>query len=426
MGHRRIMLVTALAAVLLTVAAGEAFADKLLIPMDQDQTDHLKAYGIAFYALTRGAEVDWLLNYRGGSFAMDYIEPVAGQAQLRGVLSVRIRESEAAQILAEMAEKNMDAIRLEKAPKVAVYTPPDKRPWDDAVTLAMAYAEIPYETVWDEEVLSGKLSQYDWIHLHHEDFTGQYGKFYASYSQQLWYRQQQAQYEALARKLGFRKVSEQKRAVAQAIRDYMSDGGFMFAMCSATDTFDIALASTGSDIVDTIYDGDPPSPRCQEQLDFTRCVAFEGFKLVMDPLEYEFSDIDVSPRSSAQVRTPETDFFSLFEFSAKYDPVPTMLTQDHTPLVKGFLGQTTAFNRKDLKPSVTVMGEVEGTDEVKYIHGDVGKGTFTFYGGHDPEDYQHLVGDPPTELSLHKNSPGYRLILNNVLFPAAKKQKRKT
>ncbi|OGG46298.1 MAG: asparagine synthetase B [Candidatus Handelsmanbacteria bacterium RIFCSPLOWO2_12_FULL_64_10] len=407
-------------------AAGGAFADKLLIYMDQDQADHLKAYGIAFFVLTKGVDVDWLLNYRGGSFMMDYAEEIAQEARLRGVAGVRIRESEAAQVLAEMADRNMDAVRLEKAPKIAVYTPPDKRPWDDAVTLAMTYAEIPYDTVWDEEVLTGKLSNYDWIHLHHEDFTGQYGKFYASYGQQLWYRQQQAQYEAIARKLGFRKVSEEKRAVAQAIRDYMLNGGFMFAMCSATDTFDLALASEGTDIVDAIYDGDPPDPRCQERLDFSRGVAFEGFKLVMDPLEYEYSDIDVSPRSATQVRTPETDFFTLFEFSAKYDPVPTMLTQDHTAVVKGFLGQTTAFNRGTLKPSVTVLGEVEGTEEVKYIHGNVGKGTFTFYGGHDPEDYQHLVGDPPTDLALHKNSPGYRLILNNVLFPAAKKQKRKT
>lgn len=412
--------------ILTLCAASSALADKLLIYMDQDQTDHLKAYGIAFFALTKGVDVDWLLNYRGGSFMVDYVEGIAQEARLRGVAGVRIRESEAAQILAEMADRNMDAVRLEKAPKIAVYTPPDKRPWDDAVTLAMTYAEIQYDTVWDEEVLAGKLSNYDWIHLHHEDFTGQYGKFYASYGQQLWYRQQQAQYEAIARKLGFRKVSEEKRAVAQAIKDYTMNGGFMFAMCSATDTFDLALASEGTDIVDAIYDGDPPDPRCQERLDFSRCVAFEGFRLVMDPLEYEYSDIDVSPRSATQVRTPETDFFTLFEFSAKYDPVPTMLTQDHTAVVKGFLGQTTAFNRRTLKPAVTVLGEVEGTEEVKYIHGNVGKGTFTFYGGHDPEDYQHLVGDPPTDLALHKNSPGYRLILNNVLFPAAKKQKRKT
>ena len=412
--------------ILMLCSVGAAFADKLLVFMDQDQTDHLKAYGIAFFALTRGVGVDWLLNYRGGSFMMDYVETLAQEARLRGVSGVRIRESEAAQILAEMADKNMDAVRLEKAPKIAVYTPPDNRPWDDAVTLAMAYAEIPYDTVWDEEVLTGKLSNYDWIHLHHEDFTGQYGKFYASYGQQLWYRQQQAQYEAAARKLGFRKVSEEKRAVTQAIQAYMTNGGFMFAMCSATDTFDLALASEGTDIVDSAYDGDPPAPGCQERLDFSKCLAFEGFKLVMDPLEYEFSDIDVSPRAAAQVQSPETDFFSLFEFSAKYDPVPTMLTQDHTALVKGFLGQTTAFNRRVLKPAVTVLGEVEGTDEVKYIHGNIGKGTFTFYGGHDPEDYQHLVGDPPTDLALHKNSPGYRLILNNVLFPAAKQQKRKT
>ena len=405
---------------------GEASAEKLLIYMDLEQTDHLKAYGIAYLALKNGIDVDWLLNYRGGSFMLDHIEAIAKEARLRGVAAVRIPESEAARIASEMAEENMDTIKLEKAPKIAVYTPTNKQPWDDAVTLAMTYSEIQYDTIWDEDVMEGKLSDYDWIHLHHEDFTGQYGKFYASFRHKLWYRQQQAQYESSARKMGFRKVSEKKGAVARAIKEYMLKGGFMFAMCSATDTFDIALAAEGTDIVDSVYDGDPADPIAQEKLDYSRCVAFEEFQLVQNPLEYEFSDIDISPKSASQIRTPESDFFSLFEFSAKYDPVPTMLTQNHTPIIKGFLGQTTAFNRKRIRPSLTIMGDTEGTDRVKYIHGNVGKGTFTFYGGHDPEDYQHLVGDPPTMLGVHKNSPGYRLILNNILFPAARKQKRKT
>ena len=412
--------------ILILFGGGEASAEKLLIYMDWEQTDHLKAYGIAYLALKNGIDVDWLLNYRGGSFMLDHIETIAKEARLRGVAAVRIPESEAARIASEMAEENMDTIKLEKAPKIAVYTPTNKQPWDDAVTLAMTYAEIQYDTIWDEDVVAGKLSDYDWIHLHHEDFTGQYGKFYASFRHKLWYRQQQAQYESSARKMGFRKVSEKKGAVARAIKEYMLNGGFMFAMCSATDTFDIALAAEGTDIVDSVYDGDPADPIAQEKLDYSRCVAFEEFQLVQNPLEYEFSDIDISPKSASQIRTPESDFFSLFEFSAKYDPVPTMLTQNHTPIIKGFLGQTTAFNRKRIRPSLTIMGDTEGTDRVKYIHGNVGKGTFTFYGGHDPEDYQHLVGDPPTMLGLHKNSPGYRLILNNILFPAARKQKRKT
>ncbi len=406
--------------------SSHAAADKLLIPMDLGQTNHLKAYGLAYWSLQQSIDVEWLLNYRGGAFMMEYVESAAMEARLRDVSFERIAGADAVRIFAEIEHENMNPVRLERAPKIAVYTPPNKQPWDDAVTLALSYAEIPYDILWDEEVLAGKLSEYDWLHLHHEDFTGQYGKFYRSHGHELWYRRQQAQFESLASRLGFKKVSLEKGAVARTILEYISDGGFVFAMCSATDTFDIALASAGVDIVDTVYDGDPPHPAAQARLDFSRTIAFENFSLVTDPLEYEHADIDVSPTTGAQFRGPDADAFTLFEFSAKFDPVPTMLTQNHVPVVRGFLGQTTAFRKGRIKKSVTIMGEVSGTDQVKYIHGNVGRGTFTFYAGHDPEDYRHFVGDPPTQLALRPNSPGYRLILNNVLFPAAKKQKQKT
>ncbi len=407
-------------------ASSNAAADKLLIPMDPGQANHLKAYGLAFWALQHSIDVEWLLNYRGGAFMMDYLESAAGEARLRDVDFERIAGADAVRIYSEIEQGNMNTVRLEKAPKIAVYSPPSKQPWDDAVTLALSYAEIPYDILWDEEVLAGKLSEYDWLHLHHEDFTGQYGKFYRSHGHELWYRRQQTEFESLARRLGFRKVSVEKGAVARAILEYISEGGFVFAMCSATDTFDIALAAAGVDIVDTVYDGDPPQPDAQARLDFSRTIAFENFSLVTDPMEYEHADIDVSPATGARFRGPDADAFTLFEFSAKFDPVPAMLTQNHVPVVRGFLGQTTAFRKSRIKKSVTIMGEVSGTEQVKYIHGNVGRGTFTFYAGHDPEDYRHFVGDPPTQLALRRNSPGYRLILNNILFPAAKKQKRKT
>jgi hypothetical protein len=321
---------------------------------------------------------------------------------------------------------NMDVVRLEKAPKIAVYVPPNFRPWDDAVTLALEYAEIPYDKIWDEEILNGKVFEYDWLHLHHEDFTGQYGKFYASFGKTQWYIEEQMMYEREARRLGFKKVSELKKAVARGIKEYIASGGFVFAMCSATDALDIALAAENTDICDVMYDGDPPDPDCQQKLDFSKTLAFENFKLEMNPYRYEYSDIDLPPSDPPPLRDPSTDYFTLFEFSAKYDPVPTMLTQNHVNVIHNFMGQTTSFNRKVIKKSVVILAEKEGTDEVKYIHGNYGRGTFTFLGGHDPEDYQHAVGDPPTDLSLHKNSPGYRLILNNVLFPAAKKKKLKT
>lgn len=412
----------------LLFASSLAAQQKLLIPMDLKQTDHLKAYGIAYWLLQHGTQVDWLLNYRGGSFMADDVPGLANECRVRGVLFEEMSGSAAAQIYAEISapDNNMDVVRLEKAPKIAVYVPPTFNPWDDAVTLALEYAEIPYTKVWDDEVLGGELSKYDWLHLHHEDFTGQYGKFYATQHNSPWYIEQQVMYEKEARKLGFKKVSEEKKAVARAIKDYIGNGGFMFAMCSATDSYDIALAAQNTDICDVMYDGDPPDPDCQKKLDFSKTLAFQNFTLEMNPYRYEYSDIDIPPSDPVPIRDPNTDYFTLFEFSAKYDPVPTMLTQDHVNVIKGFMGQTTAFKKSLIKPSVTILAEREGTEEVKYLHGNYGRGTFTFYGGHDPEDYQHAVGDPPTDLSLHKNSPGYRLILNNVLFPAARKKQQKT
>ena len=410
---------------LLLLTAGASAQQKILIHMDLQQTNHLKAYGVAYWVLTKGVQVDWMLNYRGGSFMIDYFPFVETECRVRGVDFTTIDGGTASQIYAEVQnpDVNMDVVRLEKAPKIAVYVPPNFQPWDDAVTLALEFAEVPYDKVWDEEVLAGKLNQYDWLHLHHEDFSGQYGKFYAQFSTAPWYIQQVAINEAMAKRLGYKKVSEMKKAVATEIREYVGGGGFMFAMCSATDTYDIALAAHSTDICDVMFDGDPPDPNCQDELDYEQTLAFEGFKLVMNPYEYEYSQIDVTPRLGGQ---PDADYFTLFDFSAKYDPVPTMLTQCHVNVVPGFLGQTTAFHKKFVKKSVIILAEKEGADEVKYLHGNFGRGTFTFYGGHDPEDYQHAVEDPPTDLSLHKQSPGYRLILNNILFPAAKKKQQKT
>jgi len=397
--------------------------------MDSKQTDHLKAYGIAYWALEKNIDVDWLLNYRAGSFMLDAIDIVTKECRVRGISFEEISGTQSTHIYAEIQNENnnMDAIRLEKAPKIAVYVPPNFLPWDDAVTLAMEYAEIPYDKIWDDEVLQDKLLKYDWIHLHHEDFTGQYGKFYAQFAATPWYIEQQVMYEKEAKKLGFKKVSEMKKSVARKIKHYIASGGFMFAMCSATDTYDIALAAENTDICDVIYDGDPPDPDAQKKLDFSKCIAFANFTLEKNPLVYEYSDIDIPPSPIAPtVLNSETDYFTLFEFSAKYDPVPTMLTQDHANIIHGFMGQTTNFKKSLIKKNVTILAEKEGTEEVRYIHSNYGRGTFTFYGGHDPEDYQHAVGDPPTDLSLHKNSPGYRLILNNILFPAAKKKQQKT
>lgn len=400
-------------------------AQKLMIPMDLAQTDHLKAYGIVYWALTEQIQSDWLLNYRGGSFMMDYSDKVASECRIRGVFFESIDGASAAEIYNQVQAEgvNMDVVRLEKAPKIAVYVQPGLQPWDDAVRLVLDYAEVKHDIIWDEEVLNGKLNEYDWLHLHHEDFTGQYGKFYANYFNQPWYIQQVNLNEGLARKLGFKKVSEMKKDVAVKIREYLSNGGFLFAMCSATDTYDISLSTLGIDICESMFDGDGFDHDANSKLDYSQTLAFENFKLTLDPYEYEFSNIDVGPTS---LNNPDADYFTLFDFSAKYDPVPTMLTQCHVNVIHGFLGQTTAFHKHVVKKNVTVLAERQGTDEIKYIFGNIGRGFFCWYGGHDPEDYRHAVGDPPTDLSLFKTSPGYRLILNNILFPAAKKKKQKT
>ncbi len=402
-----------------------AFADNILIYMDPSQTDHLRAYGVAYWCLAQGYNVEWLLNYRGGSFLTPASEDIEQICRLRGVSYSVVSGEDVAQIYSTIENSNMEVVLLEKAPRIGVYVPPTHDPWDDAVRLALEYAQIPYETVWDPEVLAGELPKFDWLHLHHEDFTGQYGKFYGSYRNALWYQRDVALNQETARKLGFAKVSELKKAVARKIKEYIAGGGFMFAMCSATDSYDIALAAENVDIVDVPFDGDPPDPDCQEKLDFSKTLAFHNFTLITNPMIYEFSDIDVKPPRSS-VLNGEDRYFTLFDFSAKFDPVPTMLVQDHTAVIPDFLGQTTAFKGSTIKKNVVILGKYEGTDVAKYIHGNFGKGTFTFLAGHDPEDYAHYIGDPPTDLSLHKNSPGYRLILNNVLFPAAQKKERKT
>lgn len=393
--------------------------------MDEQQSNHLKAYGIAYWVLKKGLEVDWLLNYRGGSFLMKYDQSIENELKIRGVSYDVIPDAKVNAILTEInnPEVNMDIVKLEKAPKIAVYSPKNKLPWDDAVTMVLTYAEIPYDVIYDDEVIGGKLPEYDWLHLHHEDFTGQYGRFWASYRNAAWYQEDVKEQEARAKRLGFKKVSQMKLAVAEKIRDFCAGGGFLFAMCSGTDSFDIALAAAGIDICESMFDGDGVTPNAQSKLDFSQTFAFQNFKLDLNPMDYEFSDIDVT--NTRQVDRAH-DYFTLFDFSAKWDVVPTMLTQDHEKVIKGFMGQTTAFRESLLKPNVLVMGELKSAGEARYIHGEFGKGQWTFYGGHDPEDYQHLVGDPPTDLSLYPNSPGYRLILNNILFPAAKKKKQKT
>ncbi len=402
-------------------------ATQILLPMDQEQKNHLKAYGLAYWALTKSVEVEWLLNYRGGCFMMAQNIAIENECVIRGVSYTVLSEAQAQSIRNEMAgpEVNQDVMKLEKPPKIAVYSPKEKRPWDDAVTLVMTYAEIPYDVVFDEELLSDKLPKYDWLHLHHEDFTGQYGKFYAAYHNFPWYQQQVRTYEAVAQKFGFQKVSQMKLAVVKKIREFVSGGGFLFAMCSATDTYDIALAADGLDICASIYDGDGADPRASSKLNFNNTFAFRNFRLVDDPMQYEYSDIDNQVYERPGMREA-TDYFQLFQFSAKWDPIPTMLTQNHETSIKAFMGQTTAFKSKMIKSDVVVMGENKAINESKYIHGNFGKGTWTFYGGHDPEDYEHRVGEEPTDLNLHPNSPGYRLILNNILFPAAKKKKQKT
>ncbi len=410
---------------LLFILTLQSRATHLLIPMDETQKDHLKSYGIAYWVLGKDVEVKWLLNYRGGSFLMQYYPEIENECVVRGVSFEQIADAQANAILNEIAQPdvNQDAVAMNKAPKIAVYSPPNKQPWDDAVTLVLTYAEIDYDIIYDEEIVNGKLSEYDWLHLHHEDFTGQHGKFWRSYQHMPWYQEEVRINKDLAQKLGFMKVSEMKSYVTRTIREYVMNGGFLFAMCAATDTYDISLAAIGVDICDYMFDGDPMEANVDEKLNFDNTFAFKNFKLEKNPYVYEFSNIDATDHRKV---APENDYFTLFEFSAKWDPIPTMLCQNHHNLIKGFMGQTTAYQMNVLKSNVLVMGENKPAHEARYIHGEQGKGFWTFYGGHDPEDYRHLIGDPPTDLSLHPNSPGYRLILNNVLFPAAKKKKRKT
>ena len=412
--------------ILLIIFSNICFSQKILIPMDYLQSNHLKAYGIAFLHLEKSNNVDWLLNYRGGSFLLDDVDEIQSTCKIRGVSYELINSWDLSEILSTIESNNMEIILLEKVPKIAVYSPPDKQPWDDAVTLALTYADIKYDVIFDDEVINNKINDYDWLHLHHEDFTGQYGKFYRSYRNKIWYKKMESDFNLTAKKHGFDSVHNLKKFIALKIKQYVFDGGFLFAMCSGTDSFDIALAAHSVDIAEMAFDGTPVDPGYNSKMDFSNGIAFENYSIITNPMIYEFSDIDYPSNKSPHLKTAEQDYFTLFEFSAKWDPVPTMLTQDHVGVVNGFRGQTTGFNRKVLKKHVVILGEVENTPEVKYIHGNAGKGTFTFLGGHDPEDYTHKVDDPVTDLSLHPNSPGYRLILNNVLFPAARKKDKKT
>lgn len=411
--------------ILILTCASAVFASSILIPMDENQKNHLKSYGIAYWTLKQDLPIQWLLNYRGGSFLIPFAHSIESECKIRGVSYEIIADVQAASILNQIAdpEANMDAVKLEKAPKIAVYSPKNKLPWDDAVTMVLTYAEIPYDVVYDEEVIKGLLPKYDWLHLHHEDFTGQYGRFWSAFKNAPWYINDVRLNEQTATKLGFNKVSELKLAVAQNIRDFTAGGGFLFAMCSGTDSYDIALAAAGIDICEQMFDGDKADPNAQQKIKYANTFAFQNFKLDVNPYNYEFSDID---NTIGRNLSEDNDYFTLFDFSAKWDPIPSMLTQNHDKFVKGFMGQTTAFRKNLIKPDVLILGETGTVNEARYIHGEYGKGTWTFYGGHDPEDYQHLVNDPPTDLNLHPNSPGYRLILNNVLFPAAKKKKQKT
>ena len=411
---------------LLFAFSSAAQAMQILISMDESQKNHLKSYGIAFWLLKQKQEVQWLLNYNGGSFMFQYSQEAERECKVRGVSYETISDAAANAIITQIQDPaaNLNAVKLLNAPKIAVYSPKTKQPWDDAVTLVLSYAEIPYDVIFDDEVLSGKILEYDWLHLHHEDFTGQYGKFYSSYASAPWYQAEVAESESMAAKHGFESNRELKLAVVKKIRDFMLGGGFLFAMCSATDSYDIAMAAESTDICESMFDGTPADQNAQSKLNFDNCIAFKDFALNMDPYFYEFSNIDVDPRTRAV--SEENDLFTLFDYSAKWDLIPSILCQNHTKTIKGFMGQTTAYRSHLVRSDVLVMGENALLNEARYLHGEFGKGTWTFFGGHDPEDYQHFVGEPPTDLNLHPNSPGYRLILNNILFPAAKKKKRKT
>jgi hypothetical protein len=404
------------------------YATQLLIPMDTRQTNHLKAYGIAYWTLENGLTIEWLLNYRGGSFLMPHLKTIEEELTIRGVKYEVLTDGQVNSIKNEIGNPavNMEIVQLEKAPKIAVYSPPNLQPWDDAVTMVLEYAEIKYDKIYDSAIVMGALPKYDWMHLHHEDFTGQYGKFYSSANGQAWYQRQVINAEKDAKLLGFKKVSELKLAVAKSLKNFVIGGGFLFTMCSGTDSFDIALAAEETDICESIFDGDKSDPNSQNKLDFTKTFAFENFHINKDPMVYEYSDIDATDLRNKGIITEQLDVFTLFDFSAKWDVVPTMLTQCHTNIINGFMGQTTDFNKDFIKSNVLILGENKAANTARYIHGELGQGTWTFYSGHDPEDYQHFVGDPETDLNLHPNSPGYRLILNNILFPAAKKKKRKT
>ena len=413
---------------LLLIFSSQLKATQLLVPMDESQTNHLKAYGLAYWTLENGVTIEWLLNYRGGSFLMPHLTLIEEELILRGIRYEVLAEGQVNQIRSQIAtpDVNMEIVQLEKAPKIAVYTPPNKQPWDDAVTMVLEYAEIKYEKIYDSAIVFGMLPKYDWLHLHHEDFTGQHGKFYGSARYQSWYQQQVIQAEKNAKNLGFTKVSELKLEVAKNLKNFVFGGGFLFTMCSGTDSFDIALAAQGTDICESIFDGNTSDPRAQEKLDFEQTFAFKDFHLIKDPMIYEYSDIDATDLRNNRIITEEMDQFTLFDFSAKWDVIPTMLTQCHVDEVNGFMGQTTDFRKEFIKSNVLILGENKSAGTARYIHGEMGQGPWTFYGGHDPEDYQHLVNDPQTDLNLHPNSPGYRLILNNILFPAAKKKKKKT
>ena len=403
-----------------------AHAMQILIPMDESQKNHLKSYGIAFWLLKQKQEVQWLLNYNGGSFMFQYTQDAERECKVRGVSYETISDAAANAIITQIQDPaaNLNAVKLLNAPKIAVYSPKTKQPWDDAVTLVLTYAEIPYDVIFDDEVLSGKILEYDWLHLHHEDFTGQYGKFYSSYASAPWYQSEVAEAEAMAAKHGFGSNRELKLAVVKKIRDFMLGGGFLFAMCSATDSYDIAMAAESTDICESMFDGTPADPEAQSKLNFDNCIAFKDFALNLDPYFYEFSNMEVDPRTRAV--SEENDLFTLFDYSAKWDLIPSILCQNHTKTIKGFMGQTTAYRSHLVRSDVLVMGENALLNEARYLHGEFGKGTWTFFGGHDPEDYQHFVGEAPTDLNLHPNSPGYRLILNNILFPSAQKSKQKT
>jgi hypothetical protein len=411
---------------LLLHLAGASFAAQVLIPMDESQQDHLKSYGMTYWVLQQRVEVDWLLNYRGGSFAFRHADVLEKELVARGISYTVLSDGEYQDILRQIAdpEVNMEVMKLEKVPRIAVYTPNTAQPWDDAVMLVLAYAEIPFDKIFDDEVLAGKLSSYDWLHLHHEDFTGQYGKSLGGWNSMEWFQAMREEAEGIARKHKFSNVPEMKLAVVRKIKEYIAGGGFMFAMCSAADTYDIALAANGVDMVHELFDGDGIDPQAQQKLDFSQTLAFQDFEVYLEPYYREFSSID-NQRHERGIQ-PQHDYFQLFTFSAKWDPIPTMLTQNHEKTIKGFLGQTTAFKLQHVKPEVNVMGELREANEARYMNGTFGKGTWTFYGGHDPEEYVHMPGKQPTDLALYPNSPGYRLILNNVLFPAAKKIKAKT